>query len=147
MDYLIYKSTALVAPDSAACRDIVTVSQRNNAGFGLTGFLHAEPGLFIQYLEGPAKPLWALYERLHLDPRHRDLRLLGRGHLDRRRFVDWRMGYSDEQVLSFADFKAQVSVPGPAADAPRDEAIYFLKVACARIDIGIVEAPLVAPDL
>ena len=34
MEYLTYKSTALVAPGSAACRDIVTISQRNNAGLG-----------------------------------------------------------------------------------------------------------------
>jgi hypothetical protein len=141
MEYLIYKSTALVAPGSDACRDIVTASQRNNAGFGLTGFLHAEDGLFIQYLEGPAEQLWALYKHLHDDDRHRDLVLLGHGALRQRRFRDWRMGYSEADVLSFADFLDEVSAP--AADAPTSsaDAIMFLMAACTRIDLGIAEPP------
>ena len=61
MEYLVYKSRALVAPGSAACRDIVALSQLSNAYLGLTGFLHAEEGLFIQYLtwfgDGRLKPI------------------------------------------------------------------------------------------
>jgi len=141
MEYLIYKSTALVAPGSAACRDIVTVSQRKNAGLGLTGFLHAEDGLFIQYLEGPPKPLWALYERLHLDRRHEDLVLLGHGDVRKRRFRDWRLGYSEAGVLSFADFLEEVSVVQPGDQTPGLAAIMFLMAASTRIDLGIADAP------
>lgn len=141
MEYLIYKSTALVAPGSTACRDIVTVSQRKNDGLGLTGFLHAEDGLFIQYLEGPPRPLWALYERLHLDPRHADLVLLGHGGLRKRRFRDWRLGYSEAGVLSFADFLEEVSVVRPGGQTPGLDAIMFLMAASTRIDLGIADAP------
>ncbi|MEI4234400.1 BLUF domain-containing protein [Roseovarius sp. D22-M7] len=141
MEYLIYKSMALVTPGSAACRDIVTVSQRNNAGLGLTGFLHAEDGLFIQYLEGPPKPLWALYERLHGDDRHRDLVLLGHGAPRRRRFGDWRLGYSEAGVLSFADFLEEVSMPGAVEPTPPADAIMFLMAASIRLDLGIAEPP------
>ena len=141
MNYLIYKSTALVAPGSAACRDIVTVSQRNNAGLGLTGFLHAEDGLFIQYLEGPAKPLVALYERLHLDRRHEHLVLLGHGKSTKRRFSDWRLGYSEAGVLSFADFLEEVSMLQPDGQTPGLAAIMFLMAASTRIDLGIADTP------
>lgn len=144
MEYLIYRSRALVAPASQACRDIVAVSQVNNAGFGLTGFLHAEEGVFLQYLEGPPKPLWRLYDRLHLDDRHEDLVLLGCGDVGARRFEDWRMGYSDAHVLSFAAFTREASFFGSGRDAVGRQALYFLEVACARIDIGIVEPPRVA---
>lgn len=141
MNYLIYSSTALVAPGSAACRDIVTVSQRNNDGLGLTGFLHAEEGLFIQYLEGPSGPLWGLYERLHLDCRHEDLVLLGQGDVRKRRFRDWRLGYSEAAVMSFADFLDEVSVVRPGEQMPGLAAIMFLMAASTRIDLGIADAP------
>jgi hypothetical protein len=141
MEYLTYKSMARVAPGSAACRDIVTVSQRNNAGLGLTGFLHAEDGLFIQYLEGPSRPLWTLYERLHLDPRHEDLVLLGHGDARKRRFRDWRLGYSEAGVLSFADFLEEVSVVQPGEQTSGLAAIMFLMAASTRIDLGIADAP------
>jgi hypothetical protein len=144
MEYLIYRSKALVDPGSEACRNIVAVSQINNTSLGLTGFLHAEEGLFIQYLEGAPKPLWALYERLHLDHRHADLILLGRGNLDKPRFEDWRMGFSDDHVLSFVDFKEQVSFFEPVEKASSKQALYFLMAACARIDLGIVEPPQTA---
>ncbi|MFO7757186.1 MAG: BLUF domain-containing protein [Roseovarius sp.] len=141
MEYLIYESTALVAPGSTACRDIVTVSQRNNARLGLTGFLHAEDGLFIQYLEGPSRPLWALYWRLHLDCRHEDLVLLGHGKLRKPRFKDWRLGYSEVNVGSFADFIEEVSVVQPGDQTPGLAAIMFLMAASTRIDLGIADAP------
>ena len=141
MDYLIYRSKALVTPGSAACRNIVAVSQCSNASLGLTGFLHAEEGLFIQYLEGAPVPLWALYKRLHLDPRHSDLMLLGHGEQNKPRFEDWRMGYSGIDVSSFADFLEEVSFKKRADQASSTEAIIFLMVASARIDLGIVDSP------
>ena len=141
MEYLIYKSTALVAPGSEACRDIVGVSQHNNALLGLTGFLHAEDGLFIQYLEGPPRPLWTLYERLHVDPRHENFVLLGKGESRTPRFRGWRLGYSEINVVSFADFIVEVSGVQPGEQPPGLVAIMFLMAACTRIDLGIADAP------
>jgi hypothetical protein len=144
MHYFIYTSKALVDPGSQACRDVVSRSQIKNASVGLTGFLHAEDGLFIQYLEGPPKPLWDLYQRIQRDDRHTNVVLLGRGSLDLRRFEDWRMGYSDTHVLSFSEFKKQVSFFEPVEKASKIQALYFLMAACARIDLGIVDPPGIA---
>lgn len=141
MEYLVYKSRALVAPGSAACRDIVALSQASNAYLGLTGFLHAEEGLFIQYLEGAPEQLWALYEHISLDLRHTDVVLLGQGELKKPRFEGWSMGYSESNVLSFADFLEEVSFCKPVEDASSAEAIIFLMAARARIDLGICDAP------
>lgn len=141
MEYLIYRSKALVDPGSTACRDIVGVSQRRNEMLGLTGFLHAEQGLFIQYLEGPAAPLWDLYKRLHLDDRHTGLVLLGEGRLKKPRFAGWSMGYSERNVLSCDDFLKEVSYHNGAEEASSKELIYFLMAVNARIDLGIVNAP------
>lgn len=141
MEYLIYKSKALVAPNSQECRDIVEVSQHTNARLGLTGFLHAETGRFIQYLEGASEPLWTLYERVIHDARHTDIRLLGRGELGKPRFEDWSMGYSDINVLSFDDFLKEVSFMVRAGEPSGLAAIIFLMSASTRIDLGIVEPP------
>jgi hypothetical protein len=141
MEYLIYTSKALVAPGSAACRDIVASSERSNATFGLTGFLHAEEGLFIQYLEGAPDRLWTLYKRLHLDTRHKDLVLLGHGEITQPRFQDWSLGYSENSVLSFSDFVADVSFFNPVEHTSGMQAIYFLMAASARIDLGIADLP------
>ena len=140
MEYLIYRSQALVAPHSAECREIVSTSQRNNARAGLTGFLHAEEGLFVQYLEGPTGPLWELYQRLHHDLRHTDLVLLGHGRAVQRRFQDWSMGYASTNVLTFGDFLEQVSYRKPAEDASGAEALTFLMAASVRVDLGISDA-------
>ncbi|SIT06009.1 Sensors of blue-light using FAD [Roseivivax lentus] len=137
MEYLIYRSRALVAPRSAACDSIVVVSQRNNTLLGLTGFLHAEEGLFIQYLEGSPDVLWPLYERLHSDLRHTDLVMLGHGTVGRRRFSDWSMGYSSTNVLVFEDFLGEVSFKKQTEQASCSEALTFLAVAAARLDLGI----------
>lgn len=141
MEYLVYKSTALVAPGSAACDDIVAVSQRSNPHLGLTGFLHAEDGLFIQYLEGAPEQLWALYEHISLDLRHTGLILLGHGALNKPRFVGWSMGFSEINVLSFTGFLEEVSFGKQAEAVSSSEAVIFLMAACARIDLGIVDAP------
>jgi len=141
MEYLVYKSTALVAPGSAACRDIVTDSQQTNARLGLTGFLHAENGLFIQYLEGPSEPLWTLYERLFLDVRHEDLLMLGHGEVIKPRFEDWSLGYSDINVLSFANFLKEVSFMKRGEHPSGLAAIIFLMSVNARIDLGIADPP------
>lgn len=141
MEYLVYTSTALVVPGADECRDIVAVSQRNNTGLGLTGFLHAENGLFIQYLEGPPRSLWTLYERLPFDPRHEDLVLLDHGALKKRRFGEWRMGYSEAGVLSFADFLEEVSGVQPDERTLGPASMMFLMAASTRIELGIAEAP------
>ncbi|MBJ3762978.1 BLUF domain-containing protein [Maribius pontilimi] len=141
MQYLVYRSTALVHPASDACRNIVDTSIRNNARVGLTGFLHAEHGCFVQYLEGPSDSLWQLYDRLGHDPRHTDLVLLGHGNVLARRFGDWRMGYSEAGVLSLASFIAEVTGDTDRTRPTEAEAIYFLMAACQRIDLGIAPAP------
>ena len=66
--------------------------------------------------------------------------LLGHGDLRRRRFKDWRLGYS-EAVLSFADFLEEVSVVQPGEQTPGLAAVMFLMAASTRIDLGIADAP------
>lgn len=70
---------------------IMIQSRRNNPRSGLVGALYFGDGCFFQVLEGPAAEVDALYQRLHEDPRHDDLRVLAREVVQRRSFAGWAM--------------------------------------------------------
>jgi hypothetical protein len=76
----------------AVLRAIIAKSIQNNRLDDVTGFLVAGEGRFLQLLEGPAKAVEDVYERIGGDPRHADLTLIHRGAADRRLFRDWNMG-------------------------------------------------------
>jgi hypothetical protein len=57
------------------------------------GALYFADGCFFQCLEGPADAVDALYARLHQDPRHRDLAVLGRSAVERASFAGWSMKF------------------------------------------------------
>ena len=70
---------------------ILIQSRRNNPRSGLVGALYFGDGCFFQCLEGPADEVEALYQRLHADPRHHDLKVLSREVIARRSFSSWAM--------------------------------------------------------
>lgn len=70
---------------------ILIQSRRNNPRHGLVGALYFGDGCFFQCLEGPAAEVEALYQRLHDDPRHHDLKVLAREDIARRSFSSWAM--------------------------------------------------------
>ncbi len=137
MEFLVYRSRALVAPDSRECEEILASSLRNNARTGITGFLHAEPDIFLQYIEGPGKFLWALYDMLLADDRHTDVTLLGTGFIQQRLFPDWRMGYAGPNIVSFLDFLAEATQTGSPEEATASGTIAFLYGASQRVDLGL----------
>jgi hypothetical protein len=138
MEFLVYRSRALVAPESAEARAIVASSVRNNARDNLSGFLHHEPGLFVQYIEGPPEALWELWDRLIADVRHEDVHLIGKGLISHRFFDDWRMGYSSGDVANFLEFLEEAAGKTLLADASARETVWFLRGACQRLDLGLV---------
>ena len=88
-----------------ALRAIIAKSIQNNRLDDVTGFLVAGEGRFLQLLEGPAKGVEAIYERIAADSRHADLARIHSGPADRRLFRDWnmgqhRLGATDRAVLA-----------------------------------------------
>lgn len=137
MEFLVYRSRALVAPISPECEAILASSLRNNARTGITGFLHAEPGIFVQYIEGPERFLWALYDTLLADPRHTEVTLLGTAPIRERLFPEWRMGFAGPTIASFLDFLAEATQTGLPEKATARETIAFLYGASQRVDLGL----------
>jgi hypothetical protein len=72
--------------------EILGVSERNNRRDHLTGVLLAHDGWFLQALEGARIDIDRLLTRLHKDPRHTDIRMLGFEAIEQRAFPAWSMG-------------------------------------------------------
>jgi hypothetical protein len=70
---------------------ILVQSRRNNPRQQLVGALYFGDGCFFQCLEGPQEAVEALYQRLHGDPRHGELRVLSREFVAAPSFSNWAM--------------------------------------------------------
>jgi hypothetical protein len=70
---------------------ILIQSRRNNARRRVVGGLYYADGCFFQCLEGPAEVVETLYQKLHGDPRHRDLKVLDRREIAAPTFSAWTM--------------------------------------------------------
>jgi hypothetical protein len=70
---------------------ILVQSRRNNPRQQLVGALYFGDGCFFQCLEGPQEAVEALYQRLHGDPRHGELRVLSREFVSSPSFSSWAM--------------------------------------------------------
>jgi len=92
LEQLIYISRSnIVLTSSLEVAEIMDVSSRNNARYGITGALTYSENRFIQILEGPTDALDWLMDRLSYDPRHRDLDVLDRLEIRERAFPEWSM--------------------------------------------------------
>ena len=103
--------------------EILGVSERNNRRDRLTGVLLAHDGWFLQALEGSRTDIDRLMTRLHKDPRHTDIRMLGFETIKERSFAEWSMG----QILETPRIAPLVS--RQPLDALTDSSAFSLLVA------------------
>lgn len=103
LTYTIYKSRALIARDSEEHDRILSACRRRNGRDDISGFLHREEDIFIQYLEGPPDKIASTLARIKSDPRHRDVEVLDTGDLKKRHLPDWQMGFVDGDQLSVSE--------------------------------------------
>lgn len=86
-------------PASELSRIVVT-SRMNNARDHLCGVLVYTGSDFAQLIEGASARVYALWNRIKRDDRHRDLVLLFDEIAPTPWFPDWRMGYLVDRNLS-----------------------------------------------
>lgn len=106
---LIYASRLAPQVDHHQIRDILSVSQRNNAAHQISGLLLFNSGFFLQWLEGGRTQISERFARIAQDTRHTDVELLAFDPAAGRRFSNWSMGYLGEGQLKrelFARFSA-----------------------------------------
>lgn len=88
----------------ATVDQILATSQRNNAAAGVTGALMFTEGLFAQVLEGEQAAIETVFERIQLDDRHGEVRLLSFGPTDVRVFPTWAMAFVGREAVGIAAF-------------------------------------------
>ena len=93
LNQLIYSSRTTRSLTSADLNAIISTAHRNNLPLGLTGALCYARGTFIQCLEGEPAIIDELYQCLHKDGRHSELKTLDRREISKRRFPNWSMGF------------------------------------------------------
>jgi len=129
---------------------ILAKSRNNNRQNGLGGVLYFGNGCFFQCLEGPAEKVDALYQKLHQDPRHKDLKMLSRQKIERPAFAKWDMKYVklDSQINGFLASHGYTKFdPYAMDDKTTEDLIRFLKLAppADQEELADEAAELLAP--
>ena len=87
---LLYVSRA--AADTVDTESILASSRKNNPPIGITGILCYGGGIYLQAIEGGRDMVNALFCKIMLDSRHKDVVLLNYEEITERRFSGWTMG-------------------------------------------------------
>ena len=73
---------------------ILQTARESNRQRGITGALLYSSGCFAQVLEGPLSEVENTFERIQLDPRHRDVALIQHQPIAGRSFGNWSMAFA-----------------------------------------------------
>ena len=79
---------------TAEIESILDIARRNNLDQGITGALLYSDGCFAQVLEGPLSSVELIFEKIELDSRHRNVKILHFKPLERRNFGQWSMAFA-----------------------------------------------------
>jgi hypothetical protein len=90
-----YVSDAVRAMAPLELKGLLARARKNNAADGTTGLLLYSAGHFMQVMEGRAELVQSRFDRIRVDHRHRNLRLVLQEPIDARLFAQWQMGWLD----------------------------------------------------
>ena len=88
---LIYTSCPSKSLNPTGLADLMVRARAHNASRGITGVLLHTREQFLQVVEGPQSAVEQLMERIHLDTRHDDVRVIMAHTVARRDFGEWDM--------------------------------------------------------
>ena len=107
---LSYQSIAAKGLQESDIEDILRASNQNNGEHDITGALVYFKDVFFQIVEGPKTKILQLYEKLLLDQRHHDLKVIYKGIKTQRAFKDWSMAFiSDDKGHESKNFEGKLS--------------------------------------
>jgi Sensors of blue-light using FAD len=113
--------------DEARLDDILTASRRNNARDDITGALICRADLYLQWLEGPADAVDALFATISGDDRHQDVHVLVRGPITHRMFPAWAM--RDDPAQSWMWSQCDVASGAVESATPHEVIAIFERLA------------------
>ena len=91
---IIYLSSATTKFSNEEIISLLDLSRRNNEVNQITGLLLYSDGNFLQIIEGKKKALEALFEKISLDPRHKNIIKVFHGKVPIRNYSIWKMAFS-----------------------------------------------------
>ncbi len=90
--------------------DILKVSRENNSKNNITGVLIYSKGYIIQLIEGDEDKVTKLYNKIEVDSRHTNLRILMKGESENRNFPDWFMGFKLLDNETYSNYLKQNNI-------------------------------------
>lgn len=101
MKAVLYLSKATKDFSKEELKELETISAKNNAQLGLSGYLYFDGEKFLQYLEGEEEELIPLIDKIRKDPRHAFL-CETEEHIFEKRFPEWSMKNIQSLVLEIS---------------------------------------------
>ena len=98
---IIYTSKPAALEDNTI-DEILASSHKYNSKSGVTGLLIFGTELYMQFLEGPDQELDETFNRIKIDNRHTDIRILGVNLTNRRLFGSWKMRPQDLERMHWS---------------------------------------------
>ena len=99
---IIYTSKPVAIEDNTV-DEILASSDNYNSKSGVTGLLIFGAQLYMQFLEGPVQELDETFNRIKIDNRHTDIRILRVNLTDRRLFGSWKMRPQDLERMHWSE--------------------------------------------
>jgi len=90
---LTYESVATSRLTSAEMEELLEKARANNQRDDITGCLIYYKGGFVQLLEGSKEKIETLYDKIKMDPRHKNVTLFSDDEISKRTFPNWGMAY------------------------------------------------------
>lgn len=104
---LVYTSSRISSSEKDI-ESILEASKRNNPSLDITGVLLYSDTKFIQLVEGDARTILNLYDKIKTDTRHKNIRTISLRPIQERAFPSWHMG-SKKFYTNEVDFETNIS--------------------------------------
>lgn len=125
---LTYVSRSLLtdAELGAQLADILSIARSRNKSLDVTGALISSYGTFAQLIEGPPSSIDALMVSINRDKRHRDVKVISVKNNTQRRFPNWAMAYSGQEIYIDLHIKGLLALSNVEVDPLRVEQLESL---------------------
>jgi len=109
LSQLVYVSNRKANCSKEEIQKILRTCQATNASLDITGVLLYSKTKFIQYLEGDARELLGLYDKIKGDKRHEKAMIISYGAIKGKEFPSWQMA-AKEIAPTQVQFRTAISL-------------------------------------
>ena len=91
LSVIVYRSRAAYLPSDVDLLYLLAHARERNKAANITGVILYDRGHFFQWIEGTNQELGKLWNRIRVDPRHSEVRILADQEIPLRLFEGWNM--------------------------------------------------------